>query len=593
MVKTYNAFKNPLFLFLGLAVMIFLCQGQAWAVDPDRLFPQRTDAEFFAQLTANPDSERAVFLGYQGREIVVYLRFSDDKFVLRGQFDPEFQDVLTEAFVGCENIVFSPLKKNGEPLYSKGVALKTNLKASLDNAKTAFAEALYVPFYVNARENDCFVCDAGFLQVTFNADQNMAVALRNAVRVLFGGMARISPKVKLNRYYLYSEDYWGPVQQIEFGAADELLMGPVHKATLNKGISDHDIKANKDKKLVIKLISHFKQLLSQDLRLKLGLVPGFVRLNMAKIHNTDIGSGQNQMIFLSLGPGINYFDDPWVHPPRNLPCPRLIFHRDLAAFASVQVFPTYSIEPDADGEGRLHAINNFQTHYDGVAADRVAKIRWISQKGRQRFFQQMEDALCRYGLINDSHELKPGFSFAGQDFRGNLVNNELRIFQALSVRDLLTAAIIPAGMRDSYRLHYRQRMKDARPHWQYNCGIHFEDLFVEALVSNDKGFRIAWLMLVLRESHPVLFRILKYSQANSKTSVALKLAEKIAAMAASEGRDFFLTDYQRHFKKLDRQRHDLWLDYLEAWREKDFARARVLLAHYEKFYEWMVATCDY
>ncbi|EKD81662.1 MAG: hypothetical protein ACD_39C01701G0001 [uncultured bacterium] len=356
-------------------------------------------------------------------------------------------------------------------------------------------------------------------------------------------------------------------------------------------MADHLIKSEKDRQLTINLIAHEKFLYSQDMRLKLGMVPGFVTINWQYIDNTDIGSGQNHLVFLSSGPGINYFDDPWQQARKNIPCPRLFFHRDLANLARIQLYPTYSIAPQAKGTGRLAAINSFQTEIFNDS-DLSKTVIWSSTEFKTRILTTIENLLCQYGLTNDSTDLTPGFEFAGQYHNGNPANNEIRLSQFTAVRDYLTAVIVPANTSRIYQQAYENELASTSRHWQYNCGIHYNDLFCEAVESTDKGFRSSWLMLQLKESHPTIYRILTNASQSSKTKAFIKITDKISRLAEKDGRDFFITPYFRHYRVLERQRIKLWLKYLEVCRSGDEKAAAKLFANYTDFYKNLEALCE-
>lgn len=568
-----------------LLAMCLLC-WPLMAVDHDRPFPQIIDSAFMAQIRASQGLERAVFTTIAGQERILYLRFAGGGYVLRGNLSVADENSLADL-VRCAGVTtFAPLKMDGMPLYRKGTACAGKLKAE----GASQATFIYVPHMVDGRHNDAFISDLGYLEVDF-AESASGGDLGAAIQQLFAGRAELSPVVRLNRYYLYRDNYFGPVDAFNCGSAAGLLFEPLHKATLNKGIEDWETKTESDLKLVIHLLGREKFLLSQDMRLKLGIVPGFVQVRWESIEDTDIGSGQNQLVFLSQGPGINYFDDPWLRARKNVPCPRLVFHRDVCSLSELQVYPTYSIEPAAKGEGRLRAINAFQCQ-ERLVASGVRGITWASADFREGYYQAVEDSLCRGGLLDDSTDLSPGFEFYGRSFAGTMINNELRVNQSVSVRDLLTAVIVPAVSAASYTASYEQELSGSSPHWDFNCGIHFRRIFSEAALSTDKGFRIAWMMLVLRQSQPVFYRLLKNAHSVGRLSGYLFLAEKIAAIAAKEGRGFFLTPYFFHFRQLDNLRNQKWLAYLEAYREADLVRADQLLRSYRNFYHYLETICE-
>lgn len=581
---------NIMFIFLkkqiqliGVLSILCLSANSGYALNLDQLFPQKIDEKFYEKLRANAGDERAVFVTFAGQEKILYLRYVDGQFVLRGRLSADEEAYLTPEFFQSASTIFAPLKQNGSPLYSKGFAYSGTLPGKAGD----FAQFIYVPHQISGKANDAFVCDCGYLQVNMPAaEQQKVIDLSAIIKALFAGQAEIRESVKLNRYYLYRDNFFGPIDAIDETRADEILFPPLHKATLNKAIADSVQKTGKDQDLVISLLARERFLYSQDTRLKLGLVPGFVEIQWRSLDNTDIGSGQNQLVFLSSGPGINYFDDPWLRPRANIPCPRLIFHRNLCRFESLQVFPTYSIEPKTIGEGRLHAINSFQTNQKHSSANKKAII-WSSDEFKNSYFPAIEEALCRYGLANDNSDLAPGFDFAGKFFNGNLVNNEIRALQSVPVRDMLTAVIVPSGSALAYSDSYKRELAGSSPHWDFNCGIHYRQLFTEAATSTDKGFRATWLLLQLKDSHPVLYRIIKRAQAEGKITALLLLADRASKMAARAGRKFFLTPYFKHWRSLDDERNQKWLEYLEAYRNGDAQEAAELLQRFKAYYQYL------
>jgi len=570
-----------------LAFLLALAANLTAAPDLDRLFPQMLDESFFSDLKSNTGSERAVFVELAGREKVFYLRHSPEHFVLHTSLSEAEERLLQPQVFAGRKTLFSPLKQNGEPLYEKGIAC-TSDGMSDRNPQWQF---LYVPFNIDEKSNDAFVSDLGHLTITAdNAYLRSKSELAAILSSLFGSNAKLCRQVRLNRYYLFRDNYYGPVEFIKDRTSDSIIFPPVHKATLNKSISDWAEKSEKDRKLVIDLIANEKHLYSQDMRLKLGMVPGFVKINWQFLDNTDIGSGQNHLVFLSTGPGINYFDNPWKQPEKNIPCPRLYFHKDIVNLERIQLYPTYSIEPKEKGTGRLAAINIFQ-QTSQQEAELHKKVIWSSSELKSSLLPAIEDSLCQYGLTNSSADLEPGFVFKRCFFNGNVVNNEIRIYQTAAVRDYMTVVIVPPDSAEAYRQAYQSEMINTCDHWEYNCGIHFSSLFVEATEAVDRGFRETWLMMVLKESHPIIFRMMKRARQERKTRAFGKLADKISALARRYGRDFFYTSHFSHYQALNRQKYGLWLEYLESYRNGD-KKAPQKFKRFTEFYRYLEKICD-
>ncbi|NLF95335.1 MAG: hypothetical protein GX569_01270 [Candidatus Riflebacteria bacterium] len=553
----------------------------------DRLFVQRLDENFFSDLTGHAGSERAIFVELAGVEKVFYLRHTSGHFILHTSLSEAEEKLLQPQVFTGKTALFSPLKQNGEPLYEKGIACISESPSD----RNSQWQYLYVPFNINGRINDAFVSDLGYLKINIDAAYLRSKSdLAAILKGLFGNNAKICREVRLNRYYLFRDNYYGPVELIKDRTSDNVIFPPVHKATLNKSVSDWVEKSEKDRKLVIDLIADEKHLYSQDMRLKLGMVPGFVKINWQFLDNTDIGSGQNHLVFLSTGPGINYFDNPWKQPEKNIPCPRLYFHKDIVNLERIQLYPTYSIEPKEKGTGRLAAINIFQQTSE-QGAELHKKVIWSSSELKASLLPAIEESLCQYGLTNSSSDLEPGFVFKRCFFNGNVVNNEIRVYQTAAVRDYMTAAIVPPDSAKSYRQAYQSEMINTCDHWEYNCGVHFSRLFVEAMESTDRGFRETWLMMLLKESHPTLFRIMHRARQHHKIRAFSKIADKASALAQKQGRKFFLTPHFSHYQALSNQKYGLWLEYLESYRNGD-KLAPQKFKRFTEFYRYLEKICD-
>ncbi len=570
--------------------MIFLLTYAAPLVaapDLDRLFPQTLDNRFFRNLKNHIGSERAVFVDLAGKEKAFYLRHNAEHFTLHASLSETEEKLLQPQVFAGRQTLFSPLKQNGEALYEKGIAFASDWQSDR-NSQWQF---LYVPFNINEKSNDAFVSDLGYLKITIDkAYLRSKAELEAILNSMFGRNAVICREVRLNRYYLFRDNYYGPVEFIKDRTSDKIIFPPVHKATLNKSVSDWNEKSEKDRKLLIDLIARDRYLYSQDMRLKLGMVPGFVSISWQHIDNTDIGSGQNHLVFLSSGPGINYFDNPWRQPEKNIACPRLYFHKDIVNLDRLQLYPTYSIEPKEKGTGRLAAINIFQKNTEH-SSDLHKRVIWSNSDLKASILTAIEESLCQYGLTNSSADLEPGFVFKRCFFNGNVVNNEIRIYQTAAVRDYMTAVIIPPGSAGTYHQAYQNELAHTCEHWEYNCGIHFTRLFVEATESTDRGFRETWLMMILKESHPALFRIMNRARQNRKTRAFSKIADKVSSLARRHGREFFLTPYFSHYQALTGQKYKLWLEYLESYRN-DGKQTTGRFKRFTEFYRYLEKLCD-
>lgn len=544
-----------------------------FAVNLDARFKQSLDNEFWSELKSNPEKERAVFLECCSADfpLITYLRWQNKSgvFILRGNLPRDCEKFFARALASARKQKFAPLKKNAEPLYRYGTAFKGFVSGNPGR------QWLYVPHQVQGEENQCFVSDLGYFEFSLKPGKNLPTsALVEFLHFFSSGRLSLSKEVRLNRYYLFKENFWGPVDYFAAASLQQAMelsaFMPTHKLTMHKHVSNRYKKREQDLKLFFEILAEEDYLLSQDNRLKLGMVAGKVRLDLSRIAHTDIGSGQNQLVFLSIGPGINYFDDPWMQPRRNLPCPRLIFNKSALALSQLQVYPTYSIAPPGKGEKRLQAINCFQaimsdTDFHEVPGRLPA---WLGFNLRNVLFKMLEDAVCEYGLTNDSPDLTPGFRFLQQSFNGNLINNEIRINQGISLHSFLCAVIVPPDSESSYQHRYVQEFFKRSEHWQFVAGTHFKDLFVPAPTPDDKGFRAAWLGWHLQFSHPTLARILKLAGTMKKSSSEIKISESLGRIIAREKTAFFKTAYREKRLELETEKLELWCAYLESRRFK-------------------------
>lgn len=557
-----NFIKVRLVFVLVLFLAIGLC-GES--IDLDRQFTQKLDEAFFRSLIDNPGKERAVFLHNRPEKVdfAAYLRFdqAENRFVFRGNL-PEVCEAFSEkASLRLDKTLFAPQKKNDEPLYQYGAAFRLNIGQ---------AELVYVPHFIKEKPNQAFISDLGYFEASFSTTVPRPQKLLNQILQSIGSeKTALAKAVALNRYYLFRDSYFGPVHFFTPASIAKISQlahfWPLHKFTMNKHVSDHDKKEKLDRDMLFEILDE-DFLLSQDQRLKLKMVPRQVKLNWSRIDQTDIGSGQNGVIFLSAGPGINYFDDPWRAPRKNLPGPRLIFSKGVYGFKRLQLFPTFSIEPEQAGEARLQAINDFQQIASSAPKHKSRQPLWASQQARHKITGQIEEKLCEYNLLHDSEDLRPGFRLFDRDFKGNIVNNEIRVADGISLRSMLCGMIVPPGTSHKYINAYIQAYRNTGLHWQYNCATGFKDLFIEANEPTDKGFRIAWLKWHLNKTHPGLARILDLAAKAKSPALESIFAEKIARMIQKEGKSFFATVYAKHRARLDSRKLELWCDYLEACR---------------------------
>lgn len=574
-------------LFLIATIRLVLIAGALTAFNLDEEFTQRIDESFCRSLIENSGKERAVFFVHQDgqKPLLLYLRHRQGDFILRGNLSPTSAAKLDFSQFNPEVVTFSPEKINKKPLYSRGSAVKFSFSAGI-----ALIDTLFIPHQFENAANSAFISDLGYLEARFRTGRNLLspTCLDEFAAKISRGRIRLASRVKLNRYYLLKDNFWGPVDYLTGNSIESIMakgfFDPVHKMTMFKGVSEWQKKHSRDLRLFFAIIADEEYIFSQDLRLKLGLVPATVSLNPQRIEQTDIGSGQNQMVFLSIGPGINYFDDPWKQKRRNIPGPRLLMSRLLYGNERLQIYPSFSIDPIEEGEKRLAAINRFQLKAAGKSGKNKRLPLWLEAEARNDLIENLEDAVCRYGLINDSDRLYLGFNFSGENFRGNVVNNEVRLSDGISLRAFVNAVIIPPGTGNDYRDSYAHHFSGISPHWQYNCATHFNHLFIEAPTPDDKGFRIAWLMFQLNRSHPTLGRMMLRAQRQNRISALKKMSESLNRIIADTGFAFFNTAAALQRRKNEAELLRRWCVYLCAYRMAS-ANAAKQLQNFIEFYK--------
>lgn len=566
--------------FLIFLFSFFSCW--AWSFNPDRLFPQNLKEPFWESLKLHPERTRALFLScifsdnVKTKTEILYARYAveKDEYIIAGKIDSDTSALVDTKIFNLPPGLFSPQKQNGKPLYSRGLCLK----GAFDSKRAVYS---FVPY----KSKTAFISDLGYLEIRFKASTDKCADLCGQVfTLLFNGSVSIKKSVPLNKYYLFRDNYFGHVDEyytegMDFVSNTSLINNknilnntsrfnhvffPVHKITFYKFERDHNKKALAEARLTTDMIFKNRFLLSQDERLKRGMVPGWVKLNLKRLAQTDIGSGQNHLVFLSIGSGINYFDDPWKAERENIPSPRFVFSNYAMYLKKLQIYPSYSIDSGKTGRSRLGSINRWQYPEimdQGVipdSSDRYAQ--WASLSWRKIYLKSLEQALVSYGVLNDSVDLEPGFRFLETVFNGNIVNNEVRVMGALNIPGLCRSVIVPNG----YLKEYVKRAPDKKN----PITIFGTSLFTEAFENSDKGFRATYLSLILKESHPVIYSIMN----RSLKKEALKILSFIDTLAKEQGPDFFKTKYMKFNKKRKTQALIKKLELLESTRNKMLKR---------------------
>ena len=588
------------------AMVLWLQTVYLYALDLDRVFPQRIDCSFFSSCVHNPDQERAIFLrsSADSQPLIMYVSWLEKRETMRFRtsLGSVTETLLSSVIKTLSGTLYHARKGDGAPFYIRGRALKGSV--SIGHG-CALAEVMYVPRFSGTRSNDAFICDLGYLQVDVAGDAVFTSPradelFETLLAALFkSGTVTVMEGIELNRYYFNRQNYRGQVTRLE-GELETILgaraMFPAtHKVTFYKRVRDWTTRKAKDRVLCLQLLRHDYPLLSQDERVKQGMVPAAFNLNPATLHNSDMAAGQNIHVFLTLGPGINYFDDPWREERRNVPGPRFVYSRAVYFFRRLQVYPSYSIAPLKSGVYRFDAINQYQVSDDDLPhpAEAAREPVYMDMSRRMAVLQSLTKSLLDYGLLNDTAELNPGFTFRGKRFRGNVVNNEVRLFNASYPVFETMALIVPAAMKAEYMAGYEEMMRlHGAP--RFINGIHYEDYFIEAPLSTDAGMRMAYLELLLRESDRLMFRLLRRSR-GSKRSVRpgyFVLAKICERLIRSEGIVFFTGPHARWLSERKKHYMAAYLDYLEAVRiGSETARIEYLYACMVSLHnQWMLSS---
>lgn len=411
----------------------------------------------------------------------------------------EGEPALSQAVRACPPEPFRGYTTGGGLFYERGFCRTGRLRDEDSGIAITFT---HVPHEVAGRDNPAFAGDIGLLRL--EASMTALLTAPDALlRPAFGRPVRAST-APAGELYPHMDTRFGFPHRLVAGGFDApveaCLLPPVHKLSANKNLGTCEEKREADLRDLAALLATDSGLLSQRERLRRRMVPDTVKLDGARIDDTDIGSGQNQFVFLTLGPGINYFDGPWRRREVRLPGPRVILDPAVVNLADAQIYPSYSIDPPDRGEGRLTAINRFQTDSKPTCREAVP----MPASRRSRVIRELAGALCRYGLLNDDPALEKGFIFLGCGFRGNIVNNEIRLRDALSLREWAIAVIVPPGTADRAR-----RLLAGIGFTPENGpgGVPLPDFVIEAPFATDAGFRMAYLEFVLRRSNTVLARL--------------------------------------------------------------------------------------
>lgn len=535
--KRINFFRAAFFIVM---IYVILPAAPAFAVDYDENFTQNIGTEFSSSLIEREGEPRAVFAEcpVAGKDIVIYARFLKPHFILTAKIPSAVEKYIDPAVFTAGSGDFKTYKKSGAAFYSRGKAFNLNFKAG----RNVSCEAAYIPYKINGRENDAFISDRGFLRfIVKNSPAADSALLSNAIlnrllgRVFKDGTVRLKSKVKYNQYYHDRYDYFGYVNRMvpvrRNSAHADFLLYPTHKITYNRNISDRAEKNSRDMRLAVSFLRRDYPLISQDIRAKNSLVEDHISLDMSKLPQTDIGSGQNTYVYLSYGPGINYYDSPYLKTNDNFPSPRFIFDENELSREDAQFYPKNSWESFGTGISRFNEINYFQDFLSveppgGPGAfenyARSEEPAFMAADKRLAYLCELNDKIIDYGLLNDTGELIFRFDFFSQAHRGNVINNELRTAGAVYPAFSSAALIVAPGTGGEYIKTYEEFMKKyGLP--EFIGGTHYRDYFIEADECSDYGMRAAYLKYLISRMNPELNRLANLFAAHGKTDVRGKI----------------------------------------------------------------------
>ncbi len=530
-------------LCLGLwLVGVFLSWGPAIAVPEERhrvavdigcdnaqRIASIVSPEDLALLASEPASSLVFWVDLAGvadpLPVMVGTASVPGNLALRLHVPARAEPMLRPAVRAATVVPFVTWRADGSEFYRRGWCRRGQLMLPAGPALSF----RHVPFTVAGRPNPAFLADLGYLEIEVPAAV-MPGALDEIMTAAFAGRA---------------QGVTGPLAGSRFGVPHRrwvtepplpaFILPPIHKLSANKHLLDPQQKLAADLDDLAALLAPRACLLSQSERVRRRLVPPHVRLNWARIDDTDLGSGQNPFVFVTVGPGINYFDGPWGRPDVAMPGPRVIIDPVVAWLVDAQIYPSYSIDPVEKGEGRLATINRFQTDEPATFTREIVPM---PRARRLRVLAALAEGLCRYGLLNDDPRLDPGFVCMGQRFRGNVVNNEIRLQYGLSLRDLAIGVIVPPGTAASVsarlaRVGFIPAANEA-------------GFIVEAPTATDAGFRQAYLELVLRRTHPSLHRIASQLRRGAEKRRGYEVAlAAIDRLIRREGMAFLMTPRAR------------------------------------------------
>jgi len=596
--------RNPVNKMLLAAAILFVVFRPASALDFSKKYVQKTGREFFASLKERPGEPRAIFFDAPGAAVppVLYAMYSKKGGTLYvfGKLGRYADGIVSKEFRENSTVrPFSIRRRDGSVFYARGKCLGASLALgaretrSSDGSGKFDCAVTYVPYAFSGAANDAFISDPGYVEMRFDYGKFVAGGredekFRKAVKAVFReDCFRPAHDVEFNRYYFDRPDFFGFVDPAPrcVSFMETAVLPPTHKMTKNKKAVSGAEKAAQDAADAINCLSTDYPLISQDLRAKIGAVEPDTRLDLRDIGQTDIGSGQNSFVYISYGPGINYYDAPYGDTRPVSLAPRFIFSDDILYRGQVQFYPKNSWETRGRGIARYNEINAFQTSLStsgeySTSSPLSPEPEYMPPGVREKYFAEINRALFRYGLMNDTGELLLDFDFMGERHTGNPVNNEVRCLDAVYPGYSSRAMIVPAGMSGTYLRGFEDALKKGRVN-RFLGGTYYKDYFIEAACTGEAGMRAAYLEYLIFCADTSLYSMVRSARASGSPEAYIMLVKSAAKTIEKCGPEFFRRPAARSRRSALENSVAAYHDYLEAVRDRRGPNVRKRL--WEKF----------
>ncbi len=586
-VYSLNIMLKASFVFWMMIALAAFPVVSVSALELSKKFAQKAGAGFFNSLKTRPAEPRAIFIDAEGEKepAILYAMFSETgrKLYLFGKLPAGFEKNISEDFIKISSLdAFKTKRRDGSVFYEHGQCLAASFELS-PGLKSA---AVYVAYHgdiktsgaAEKKELEAFISDMGHLEISCSYDAfieggRAGERLRKLLLFIFKpASVSICRTVEYNRYYFDRPDMFGFVNPL-LSRHDNKNFAPLflsHKMTQNRRLSGSAEKSSRDALDAVRYISGDYPLISQDMRVKIGAVEAGVNLDLKDPGQTDIGSGQNTFVYLSYGPGINYYDAPYGARGAAEMSPRFIFSGDLLNNRDAQFYPKNSWETRGTGIARYNEINAFQSdiltagEFSSHIPDFMMPV-YMDLSTRTAYLREMSLALLKYGLANDTEELLIDFDFAGMIHRGNPVNNEVRISGAVYPAYSSRAMIVPAGRIQLYMNLFEEELKKGRAS-EFPGGVYYRDYFIEAACTGEIGMRAAYLEYLLFTTDTGLLGIVKAARAGDRNGAYLLTVRAAARMIEKAGHAFFETGSAKARRTQLSECTQAYYGYLEALR---------------------------